>query len=221
MIQAVLNKLFNKVDIKVNGEPDAPIYLRRWFLYPRKPKDLEMVPRRYLHRFFTGDSVRDLHDHPWPFDSIIIKGGYWEHSFNPAWMRWKALQKQVNSDEDKLILAENITDRDSYEAKWAAMIRESNAKEPEPEKTIRKWYGPGSFLKRGASWTHAVELKKNKKGENIPCWTIIHTGVKCRSWGFHTDNGWCWWRNYRSGACVCYDNPNEDEVNAIRKTNVS
>ena len=89
MIQWILNKLFNKVDIRVNGEPDAPIYLRRWFIYPRKPKDLAMVPRVYLHRFYTGDNVRDLHDHPWPFTSLILKGGYWEHSIQSTLAKGK------------------------------------------------------------------------------------------------------------------------------------
>ncbi len=178
----MLNKLFNKVDIKVNGDPGAPIYLRRWFIWPRKPEDNKMVSRIYLHRFFTGDNVRDLHDHPWSFRSIILAGGYWEHSFNPAYLKFKA-RYGVAPPEDSI------------------------------PKTVKKWYGPGSLLKRGASWTHAVELKKDKNGNDIPCWSLIHTGVKCRSWGFHTDNGWCWWRNYHSGACVCYDNPNED-INA-------
>jgi len=194
MIQAVLNKLFHKVDIKVNGEPDAPVYLRRWFIWPRKPENNKMVPRIYLHRFSTGDNVRDLHDHPWPFKSIILAGGYWEHSFNPAYLKFKARYGAAPS-EDCI------------------------------PKTVKKWYGPGSFLKRGASWTHAVELKKKLVPEyygfgahievekDVACWSLIHTGIKCRSWGFHTDNGWCWWRNYHRGACVCYDNPNEDLTN--------
>jgi hypothetical protein len=190
MIQAVLNKLFNKVDIMVNGAPGAPIYLRRWFIWPRKPEDNKMVPRIYLHRFYTGDNVRDLHDHPWSFDSIILWGGYWEHSYNPEWLRLKA--------------------------------KGLHATALQTPKTIRKWYGPGSFLKRGASWTHAVELKKKKVSEyygfgahidvekDVPCWSLVLTGIKSRSWGFHTEGGWCHWKNYHSGACVCYDNPNEE-----------
>lgn len=32
----------------------------------------------YIHQFMRGDSDRCLHDHPWPFISIILRGGYWE-----------------------------------------------------------------------------------------------------------------------------------------------
>jgi hypothetical protein len=32
----------------------------------------------YLHRFFRSDADRCLHDHPWPFVSVILSGGYWE-----------------------------------------------------------------------------------------------------------------------------------------------
>lgn len=210
MLQTVLNKLFRKVDILTNGTPGAPIYLRRWFIWPRRPENNKLVPRRYLHRFFTGDNVRDLHDHPWPFSSIILWGGYWEHSFNPEWMRWKAV-KDLKEHDRKL---EQEIGHDygpiDYDVLLTIKARDEQRSLPEPEKTLRKWYGPGSFIRRGAPWTHAVEMSKDKQGNDQPCWTIIKTGIKCRSWGFHTDNGWCWWRNYHSGACVCYDNPNED-----------
>ena len=33
----------------------------------------------YVHRFNKSDYTRALHDHPWPFIAVVIKGGYWEH----------------------------------------------------------------------------------------------------------------------------------------------
>lgn len=32
----------------------------------------------YLHRFIRSDYDRALHDHPWPFVSILLRGGYTE-----------------------------------------------------------------------------------------------------------------------------------------------
>lgn len=32
----------------------------------------------YLHRFERSDADRCLHDHPWPFISLILRGGYFE-----------------------------------------------------------------------------------------------------------------------------------------------
>lgn len=184
MIEWLLNKLFHRIDI--NGREDGEIYLRRWYIYPRRPQFKKLEPRLYLHKFYNGDRDRDLHDHPWHFSSLILWGGYWEHSWNPFWKKWKA---------DKFL---QMTIQ-------------------EPEKYVRKWYGPGSFLRRGAKWSHKVELKTEPPKivgehgsyaivrENIPCWTIVWTGVKERSWGFHTDNGWCNHNNYEHGICWCYE----------------
>ena len=33
----------------------------------------------YVHRFNRSDYASALHDHPWPFIAVVIKGGYWEH----------------------------------------------------------------------------------------------------------------------------------------------
>jgi hypothetical protein len=168
MIEWILNKLFRRIDIM--GREDGEIYLRRWFIYPRYKEFKKLEPRVYLHKFYNGYHDRHLHDHPWSFSSLILKGGYWEHSFNPEWKKWETHMKQEN----------------------------------EPEKTRKKWYGPGSLLRRGARWTHSVELP-TKKGKTVPCWTLIWTGVKERSWGFHTDSGWCKHDKYEHGICWCYE----------------
>ena len=31
----------------------------------------------FLHRFLKSDPD-DVHDHPWPYATLILKGGYWE-----------------------------------------------------------------------------------------------------------------------------------------------
>ena len=36
----------------------------------------------YLHNLLRSDIDRDLHDHPWSFISIILQGGYKEHTFS-------------------------------------------------------------------------------------------------------------------------------------------
>jgi hypothetical protein len=55
-----------------NGSP----YLIRYFIW--KPNGLRR--RIYLHHILRSDHDRALHDHPWPFTSVILLGGYWEHS---------------------------------------------------------------------------------------------------------------------------------------------
>lgn len=52
-------------------------YLERFYLIPRW-LTLGLV-RVVVHRFWKGDTDSAWHDHPWPFGSYILKGGYWEH----------------------------------------------------------------------------------------------------------------------------------------------
>jgi hypothetical protein len=56
----------------VVGGQDNP-YLYRWYLIPRNRRF-----NIYLHKFLRDDDDRALHDHPWWFVSLILKGGYFE-----------------------------------------------------------------------------------------------------------------------------------------------
>lgn len=57
----------------VVGGHEAP-YLRRWFVIPRN-----RFFNIYLHQFLRDDDDRALHDHPWAWCSILLRGGYVEH----------------------------------------------------------------------------------------------------------------------------------------------
>ena len=39
-----------------------------------------------LHRILRSDHDRDLHDHPWDYATVILRGGYWE--VTDAGKRW-------------------------------------------------------------------------------------------------------------------------------------
>lgn len=148
---------------QVIGGPSDP-YLLRWYLIPRNP-----VINVYLHQFLRSDDDRALHDHPWWFVSLILKGEYAE-----------------------------IT-----EGGW----------------TLRR---AGSIAFRRAQWRHRVQLMEeltvgdlgNGGGPIIrclPCWTLIVTGRRSRSWGF-----WCRnrppeqqfvpWREFGDAGCGEVDN---------------
>ena len=47
--------------------------LLRWYVIPRNP-----WLNVYLHKFLHDDEDRALHDHPWWFISVMLKGEYWE-----------------------------------------------------------------------------------------------------------------------------------------------
>ena len=67
-------------------------YLSRWTLLGKRFGGSHAV---YLHRFHRSDAD-EMHDHPWPFVSLILTGGYhektpaagWADGHGPTKRRW-------------------------------------------------------------------------------------------------------------------------------------
>lgn len=56
---------------RLDNEP----YLERYYVFL---KDRSWFPFNiFVHKFLKSDPD-DVHDHPWPFFTVILKGGYWE-----------------------------------------------------------------------------------------------------------------------------------------------
>jgi len=73
MLLKLLDKLGRKriVYDRVSEEP----YLERYYLFL---KDRDRFPFNvFLHKFLKSDPD-DVHDHPWPYATLILKGGYYE-----------------------------------------------------------------------------------------------------------------------------------------------
>jgi hypothetical protein len=57
-------------------QDDEP-YLERYYVFL---KDRKRFPFNiFLHKFLKGDPGHP-HDHPWPYATLILKGGYWEYT---------------------------------------------------------------------------------------------------------------------------------------------
>ena len=56
---------------RVNGEP----YLERYYVFL---KDRERFPFNIFVHMFLKSDPDDVHDHPWPYATLILRGGYWE-----------------------------------------------------------------------------------------------------------------------------------------------
>ena len=109
-------------------------YLVRYYLFLKERKDFPF--NITLHKVLVSDEPT-LHDHPWSWGAIILKGGYWEHT---------------------------------------------------PQGKF--WRGPGHTRFRSAKDLHWLELAKDSKGNNIPCWSIFFMGKKAQSWGFVKNGKW-------------------------------
>ena len=56
---------------RVNNEP----YLERYYVFL---KERTWFPfNAFVHKFLKSDPD-DVHDHPWPYATLILRGGYWE-----------------------------------------------------------------------------------------------------------------------------------------------
>lgn len=73
----MLKKLFERwgryriIMDRVDNQP----YLERYYVFL---KDREWFPFNiFVHKFLKSDT-EDVHDHPWPFLTIILRGGYYE-----------------------------------------------------------------------------------------------------------------------------------------------
>ncbi len=73
MILKFLDKIGRK-RIVMDRESNEP-YLERYYLFL---KDRKWFPFNvFLHKFLKSDPD-DVHDHPWPYATLILKGGYYE-----------------------------------------------------------------------------------------------------------------------------------------------
>lgn len=85
-----------------------------------------------IHWFHDSDD-ECLHDHPWPFVSLIVKGGYWEYIPGLSIEDYARHLKKI----------EGIGAYGSVEHV--------------------KWYKPWTILYRSANWIHRIVIDKNNK----------------------------------------------------------
>lgn len=79
-IEKFLDRWFKKTIIP---REDNEMYMIRWSL-PKKEGWLSKLIGFKIHKIMASDDLC-LHDHPWPFISIILKTGYMEYFLDPAW----------------------------------------------------------------------------------------------------------------------------------------
>lgn len=88
MIERILDRLFPWKIIRDAcdqiGLPGyRPVLLKRWFVWG---SDLGSTLgfRILIHKLCRSDSDRELHDHPWPFISVVLRRGYFEETQEPC-----------------------------------------------------------------------------------------------------------------------------------------
>lgn len=81
MLQNLINRIFlRKEIISRKGE----LHFKRWGI---ETPWLGM----YVHYIAKSDEDEHMHDHPWPFSSVILSGGYYEH-VEGAVLEWRPFE---------------------------------------------------------------------------------------------------------------------------------
>ena len=89
-------KLLNRYRIiydKATGEP----YLERFYIFLRDRDKSPFPFNIFLHRFIRSDTD-ELHDHPWAFRTLILSGGYWEHTEEGTYWRGAGSYRYASAD---------------------------------------------------------------------------------------------------------------------------
>ncbi|HET6807233.1 MAG TPA: hypothetical protein VFH59_17490 [Frateuria sp.] len=155
-------------DFLVGGQ-DNP-YLKRWWVIPRNP-----LFNIYLHQFLRDDDDRALHDHPWPWCSIVLRGEYTEVT-HPAC--------EVDSRDGFV----NVTSSVHRDALLTASYEHDRG---DVLLIARRTFGAGSIRFHLPWFAHRLELTTD-----CPCWTLFITGPRLREWGFHCPRGWVPWQRF-------------------------
>lgn len=182
---------FPHVDIK---NEDGDLYLRRFFLIG-KPSGSSVSAieqneddswKLLLHIFYRSDEGKCLHDHRWPFITMILWGGYWEVT-------------------EKII---------SYRV--GEFVKGKGFKTTEKLERVMRWKWPTAIMFRRAEHRHMVKLKthivRRKKmyggmpctdytAEPRRCWTLLWRGKGVRPWGFWIGDKFVHWMRYKRSMC--------------------
>ncbi len=72
------NWLVNRIIARAQRTPYIHLdgYMNRWWLVPYNRTGYAAR----VHEILSSDRERDLHDHPWPYISVVLRGGYFEHT---------------------------------------------------------------------------------------------------------------------------------------------
>jgi hypothetical protein len=119
------------------------------------------------HKILVSDDPCN-HDHPWPFLTIILKGGYYEWTPDTQ----KDSGEYVNHG-------------------YGVDGKKENCHFHKPGSIM---YRPANWIHR-LELPHYYEPSSIKLKER-PAHTLVFTGKVIRDWGIWTKTGWIFWKNY-------------------------
>lgn len=72
LMERILMKVFRFKDIRKEVDGEMSLYMRRFYIFK------VFGYAAFIHKIYRSDEDRFMHDHPWPFVTVILKNGYRE-----------------------------------------------------------------------------------------------------------------------------------------------
>jgi hypothetical protein len=177
------------------GEPTWPVRVKdersRWWLPRSWPVKL------MVHRFLGNADDRDVHDHPRPFVTFVLRGGYDDLKPCPDC-------EGAERVDDPVLLALyrsqgglRITDPDNEDliARWQCWMPCPTCETPER--------GPigvvlNERMRAGMVRFRPAEHRHRTKVHPDGAWTLVIMGPVRRRWGFWKNGRWWFWKDYEA-----------------------
>jgi len=101
-----------------NRDDKNKVYLERYYLLKNRlfAENINVV----LHKIRTSDSDPWLHDHPWTFMTVILTGGYWEHTIHGK--TWKGPGSVIFHHSKQLHKIELDPDKSDGQDTWTLFV---------------------------------------------------------------------------------------------------
>lgn len=155
---------FNRLVVIRREDNGEPYLIRRTFISFGKWFSIK------YHQILLSDDVCP-HDHPWPFLTIILKGGYYE---------WTPVEQYDSGKmEGNHVAVDGVLEVKKWHGAGSIMYRPASWRHRLELKNKVKHYEPDGEV-------HTL----------IPAHTFVITGKVIRDWGFFTKSGWIFWKNY-------------------------
>lgn len=187
VLKKLIRFFYREPDFYIGGKEQP--YMRRWWLIPRN-----RFFNIYLHNILRSDDDRALHDHPWRWCSILLRGAYFEITRLAEGKDFMIdtngefvdVLDQYSADEHTIQWVPDGT----VEVMHDALLMPGKGLTPIIMRKRR--YSAGSIRIRSPLTAHRLEVD-TKAGS---CWTIFITGPSRRVWGFHCPKGWVPWDQF-------------------------
>ena len=158
-----LPRLLRRLTLSHDGEP----FLERWGLV------WDRLGGVYIHHIAAADPGMDLHDHPFAFVTIVVRGGYFERYCDT---RQAALRPEV-------VRGPRHLDHEGRYWGW---------------RKIGDITQPNCVRRRRLPSVHFMPLHIAHQIEAVDknTWTIVLRGPTRRRWGFYDRGRWVDWEAY-------------------------